>query len=311
MKRMILCAEAKRIDMVAFLEELGYLPQKIRGNDFWYLSPLREEKVPSFKINRKKNLWYDHGSGKGGTLIDFGVQFYNCSLKEFLEKLAGQKELGFSFHQPFTAPNLANESEEKKLNIVSENSVNDPRLCTYLKQRNIDLDLARIYLKEVSFELNSKIYTALGFQNNSGGFELRNEYFKGSSAPKDITFIDHQAKQIAVFEGCFSFLSYLSLEAKSNQLNRCDLSKEHTNFLVLNSLTFLGKSRLVTETHDRIHLYLDRDMAGVKATKQALEWSSKYKDKSYLYQQHKDLNEYLVHLPNTLKGHHLKRGRHF
>ncbi|HWJ27676.1 MAG TPA: CHC2 zinc finger domain-containing protein [Flavisolibacter sp.] len=311
MKRMILCAEAKRIDMVAFLEELGFTPQKIRGNDYWYLSPLRVEKIPSFKINRKKNVWYDHGSGKGGSLIDFGIQFYGCSLKEFLKKLTGQKEINFSFHQPLSTPQLTDESEEKKLIIVSEKSVEDPRLCTYLKQRDIDLDLARTYLKEVSFELNGKNYKALGFQNSSGGFELRNEFFKGSSSPKDYTFIDHQAKEIAVFEGCFSFLSYLSLDAKSNQLNRLDLPKEHTNFLVLNSLAFLGKSRLVTETHDRIHLYLDRDTAGVKATEQALEWSEKYKDKSHLYHRHKDLNEYLVHLPNTSKEHHLKRGRHF
>ena len=311
MKRMILCAEAKRIDMVAFLEELGYLPQKIRGNDYWYLSPLRVEKNPSFKIDRKKNVWYDHGTGKGGTLINFGIQFYGCSLKEFLEKLAGQNVASFSFHQPFSTSQLTSEGEEKKLNIVSEKSVEDPRLCTYLKQRNIDLDLARIYLKEVSFELNGKNYTALGFQNNSGGYELRNEYFKGSSAPKDITFIDHQAKEIAVFEGCFSFLSYLSLEAKSNQLIRHDLPKGHTDFLVLNSLAFLQKSRQVTESHDRIHLYLDRDLAGIKATKQALQWSEKYKDKSHLYRQHKDLNEYLVHLPKTSKEHQLKRGRHF
>jgi len=31
---------------------------------YWYLSPLREEKEASFKVNRKKNVWYDHGIGK-------------------------------------------------------------------------------------------------------------------------------------------------------------------------------------------------------------------------------------------------------
>jgi hypothetical protein len=41
--RNISIAEAKQIDMVDFLKSLGYTPKKIRNNDHWYLSPLREE----------------------------------------------------------------------------------------------------------------------------------------------------------------------------------------------------------------------------------------------------------------------------
>ena len=59
--------------MVDYLEKLGYMPQKIRGNDYWYLSPFRQEKEPSFKVNRKLNAWYDHGTGRGGNIVDFGM----------------------------------------------------------------------------------------------------------------------------------------------------------------------------------------------------------------------------------------------
>ena len=48
------------------------------------------------------------------------------------------------------------------------------------------------------------------------------------------------------------------------------------------------------EKHDAIHLFLDRDRAGIKHTENALKWSSKYKDESHHYNQHKDLNEYLI-----------------
>ena len=58
------CAEANQIDMVDYLYSVGYLPQKINGNSYWYLSPLRSEKPASFKVNRAKNVWYDHGIGK-------------------------------------------------------------------------------------------------------------------------------------------------------------------------------------------------------------------------------------------------------
>lgn len=65
--------EAEQIDMFEYLEQLGYKSQKISNNDYWYSSPLREEKEPSFKVNRKLNVWFDHGLGKGGSIIDFGI----------------------------------------------------------------------------------------------------------------------------------------------------------------------------------------------------------------------------------------------
>jgi hypothetical protein len=36
--------EARQMDIVEYLEKLGYQPEKISNYDYWYLSPLREEK---------------------------------------------------------------------------------------------------------------------------------------------------------------------------------------------------------------------------------------------------------------------------
>ena len=36
--------------MIDYLSKLGYQPAKIKNNDYWYLSPLREERTPSFKV---------------------------------------------------------------------------------------------------------------------------------------------------------------------------------------------------------------------------------------------------------------------
>ena len=38
------CDEANQIDLVDYLYSLGYQPEKIKNHDYWYLSPLREEK---------------------------------------------------------------------------------------------------------------------------------------------------------------------------------------------------------------------------------------------------------------------------
>src|SRR5688500_8509892 len=88
------CAEANQMDLVEYLYSLGFHPEKIRNNDYWYLSPLRDEKTASFKVNKVLNLWFDHGMGKGGNLIDFALLYHHCSLHKILQNL----EDSFSFH---------------------------------------------------------------------------------------------------------------------------------------------------------------------------------------------------------------------
>lgn len=43
------------------------------------MSPLRRENTPSFKVNAAKNLWYDHGAGRGGTIIDLAMELEGLS----------------------------------------------------------------------------------------------------------------------------------------------------------------------------------------------------------------------------------------
>ena len=288
------CSEARHVDLVEHLEKLGFGPQKIRDINYWYLSPLRDEKEPSFKVNRKLNVWYDFALGKGGNIIDFGILYHNCSVKEMLEKL---RSGSFNPQQINPVPKPENEYEKKLINVLGSYEITDYRLCNYLSQRKIPDDLANKYCREVRYELYGKIYTAIGFQNNAGGYELRNPHFKGSSSPKDVTLIDHGAKKVAVIEGFFSFLSYLDLHPNQQQ--------HLTNFLVLNSISFFEKSRPLMEKHESIHLYLDRDNAGIMSTQKALGWSQKYIDQSHLYKNHKDLNECLVqqqHAPKQNRG---------
>lgn len=284
------CREANDIDMVDYLDSLGCQPTEIRNNDYWYLSPLRSETKPSFKVNRKLNVWYDHGLGEGGNLIRFGMLYHRCGIKELLEKIKNV----FSFHpqketvqQPLPKSQNLQKALEPEIKVIAAKPLTNRILCSYLDDRKIPGEIAKKYCKEINFELHDKKYFAIGFENKSGGFELRNEYFKGSSSPKDVTIFNYpHDNRISVFEGFFSFLSYLTI----NQNNSEPLS----NFLVLNSLSFFEKCRSTMEEYKKIHLYLDRDQAGMKHTQNALNWNIKYIDKSQLYNNHKDLNDYLL-----------------
>ena len=55
------------------------------------------------------------------------------------------------------------------------------------------------------------------------------------------------------------------------------------------------------EENQKVYLYLDSDEAGMKNTQTALKWERKYIDRSHLYKNHKDLNEYLLYESQQLK----------
>jgi hypothetical protein len=293
------CEQAKQIDLVDYLSSLGHHPQKIRNQDYWYLSPLRDERTASFKINRKLNVWYDHGMGKGGDMIDFGTSYHKCSIGDLLQKLSGyHARPGLSFHppvsgaQPSPASRLSagekKDSPAAKIVIVDVRPLAEKCLYDYLQKRCIPIEIAASFCKEVDFLLYEKKHRVIGFRNNSGGYELRSENFKGSSSPKDVSFFNNDKQEVAVFEGFFSYLAFETLNKNQNA--------PLTNFLILNSLSFFEKSRQLMQQHDRIHLFLDRDIAGKKCTGQALEWNQgKYIDRSSFYQNRKDLNQWLIH----------------
>ncbi|QJB29848.1 toprim domain-containing protein [Chitinophaga oryzae] len=294
----LMCTEAKQIDLVDYLASLGHLPQKVRNQDYWYLSPLRDEKTPSFKVNRQLNVWYDHGTGKGGNFVDFGTLYFNCSVTDLLQRLSQKQPApAFSFHPPTPSGNqhpapasFAGEKKDtpdSKIVILGARPLNEQSLLDYLQKRCIPVEIASHFCKEVDFLLYGKKHTVIGFQNNAGGYELRNENFKGSNAPKEITFVDNHTEQIAVFEGFFSFLSFCTI----NRNQQAPL----TNCLVLNSLSFLEKSRPLMEQYKQVHLILDRDTAGRNHTLQALQWDgNKYIDRSDFYDNRKDLNDWLI-----------------
>jgi|SRR5665647_162964 len=275
-------SETKGMDMVDYLSRLGYEPLKIRNNDYGYLSPLRKEKTPSFKINRHLNRWYDHGLGKGGNLIDFGIEYHHCSVGEMLDKLNGN----FSFQKPIVHhPEISNEPDPK-IKVLGNFAFTSYALLRYLEQRHIPIEIAEKYCREVRYELNAKTYSGIGFKNDSGGFEIRNPYFKGSSSPKDITTFKNGSNESVVFEGFTDFLFFKALHK--------NLPENSQDFVVLNSVSFFERARPFMEQHQVIRLYIDTDATGQNCSQRALSMSNKYIDESKLYKNNKGLNDWMV-----------------
>lgn len=278
--------KAKDIDLVGYLATLGHHPTKITAPHYWYLSPLREERTPSFKVNRHLNKWYDFSDGKGGNLVDFGILYHRCTISELLQRLSGPAITTEKISAP--TPQLTG-SAQKPIEILSTHLISSYPLRKYLQSRRINEQIANKYCEEVRYKRAGNIYYAIGFKNDRGGYELRNEKFKGGSAPKEVTTWGTGGRDLAVFEGFFDFLSFQTINKNQQPPDR--------NFLILNSAAFFEKSLPFMQTHRRVHLFLDTDRTGEKYTLQALALDKeKFTDERGLYRGYKDLNDWLMHV---------------
>ena len=286
--------EAKQIRIADYLQSLGYTPVKQQGNSLWYKSPLREEAEASFKVNTELNQWYDFGIGKGGNIIALAQGLYfSDHVPYLLCKIAEQaphiRPISFSFRQQASEPSF------QQLEVVE---LKHPALLRYLQERGIDTALAKSECKELHFVHNGKPYFAIGFPNVAGGYEVRNQFFKGCIAPKDISHIRQKGEpreKCLVFEGMTDYLSFLTL-----RIRNCPTmpNLDGLDYVILNSTANVPKAIDVLHGYGRIHCLLDNDEAGRRVyQKLAVEFDGRIRDFSYNYHGHKDLNDYLCRKP--------------
>lgn len=287
-------AEAKQIRIVDFLAQLGHRALYVKSGQHWYLSPLREERTPSFKVNDRINEWYDFGEATGGDLVELGKHLYQTNnvseVLAFIERHA--KAALLPFIRVSTAPPRPVEAEMKDVIVVP---LRHHALFSYLQSRLIDADIGRMFCREVHYELRQRHYFALAFGNISGGYEVRNAYYKGCLNNKDISLIRHRNEEtqerVCVFEGFMDFLSYLTLKQTGDNTVCIDMP---CDYLVMNSVNNLRKALTHLQEYSCIHCYLDNDLAGQKTAETiAGMYGGRASDESGRYAEYKDLNDYL------------------
>ena len=283
---------AKRIALDDFLESLGHSHVRRKGRVLWYLSPLREERTASFKVNIGLNCWYDFGLGLGGGIIALARELYRSNNIKYLLECIGRSAPGLIRH---FVSDVKKQKQPPAFTDIGVSQLQSPALLTYLRERKIDTDVARNECVEVHYTCNGKRYYAIGFRNRSGGYELRNRWFKGCIAPKDISHIrqdgDNENKNCLVFEGFMDYLSFLTLR-KHGRLSCFDAME--SDFIVLNSVSSICKALPLLREYDKIVCLFDNDAAGRNAFAllfKALNGNAE--DMSSLYNGFKDLNDYL------------------
>ena len=282
--------QIKQIKLQDFLAEMGCKPVKQYGVNLMYLSPLRTEKHASFKVNTEINQWYDFGIGKGGNIIDLAELLYKSSDVSYLiHQIERNAPSCVSVSLPTAKLNTPQNSFEN-LQVLS---ITHPALINYLGERCIDIEIAGTVCKELHFDTRGKHYFGIGFPNIAGGYEIRNPFFKGCIAPKDIShfYADEPKKACFLFEGFMDFLSFMTLKRKENpQIT----GLRQQNYLILNSVTNIHKALKCLSVYNNIQCFLDNDEAGRNAYLQlSKELGDSGVKASALYNGYKDLNDYL------------------
>jgi hypothetical protein len=240
---------------------------------------------PSFSVDDRIGAWYDHGNGKGGNIIDFGIAYWpTLNFNEVVDKIQ-------------TTCNISPVSKEyrPRLPVKVRNYVighvkplgSHPAITGYLQGRGV-FDVAKTHLSEIYYHVKDykgekKDFFAAGWKNESGSWEVRNKYFKGCLGQKAISCIQGDAKRVAVFEGFINYLSWLK-----------DNPEGGHSIIILNSLSLLNEGINKAKQFTFIDLYLDRDNSGYQATKQFINALPYAADKSAVYEKFNDYNDKLV-----------------
>lgn len=272
----------KRIPIGEFLARLGHHPVQRKINSLWYKAPYREERTASFKVNMEKNLWYDYGMGKGGNIFALAGEFIHCddflSQVRYVGEVSGMSLQGSGNYLPQSkAPSGTTFEHVEILPLQSY------PLLSYLQERGISAEVAKENCKEIRYSTNGKRYFAVAFGNESGGFEIRNRFYKGCLPPKDVSRISGGSTTCNVYEG---FMDYLS--ARMLGMGRGE------DYLVLNSVANVARAFRHLDGYWRINCHLDNDDAGRRALEAlCIRYGEKVRDCSGAYSQCKDLNGYL------------------
>ena len=272
--------QMREIPIAAFLNAMGIHPTKQKGNALWYSAPYRTERTPSFKVDTAKNVWFDFGTGKGGDIFDLAGEFIGSG--DFLLRAAFIAKSGMS---PLPVMEQLQRSEKKEAVFegIWVRPLQDAKLLSYLKERGILANIAIPNCEEVRYRVHGKRYYAIGFRNMGGGLELRNRFFKGCIPPKDISLKRNGSDICSVFEGFMDYLSAMQLGTIAS------------DWLVLNSVSNVEKAVRALRGYERIDCFLDNDEAGRRTFQRLYDcFGDKAIDRSSLYADHKDLNDYLL-----------------
>lgn len=128
-----------------FISQFVELEQ--RNDEFWGLSPFKDEKTPSFSVRPDPPVFYDYSAGIGGNVYTFVKYYYQCTGREAVEIL--QKYAGIACDAPQKHAKMAATltckrfARRKTSSKASKTKVFPPDYMSRYEKRDDKLDIWR------------------------------------------------------------------------------------------------------------------------------------------------------------------------
>jgi hypothetical protein len=303
----------KQVPLLAVMAKLGRTPVgQAAGGNFYFLSPFRDEKTPSFVVSVHKNVWADFGEvpdprqkAAGGDVLKLIMKLSGCdlptarlTLRAWAADLAAPAELAL----PAAPVGETFITGKVTFTDVRVEDLAMKALVNYLTSRGINWSLMQqskrttAHLQQIFYRTSTstreKPYFGLGWKTEAG-WEVRSKDFQGTIGGKGLTWLlGRDRDEVAVFEGFMDYLSYLTL------INRPWLD---CTVLILNSVSLLQEALPTLLGAKVVHWFGDNDVAGERALhllRQVLT-TAKVRAHNEMYRGYKDINDFLTKTPPT------------
>jgi|SRR5690606_23490272 len=282
-----------QISIADFLSKEGITPTRTTAGQLAYIAPYRDEQDPSLIVNDKIGVWYDHGLGEGGRIIDLAMKIYQTTdVQEVVQRINDLYEGHVTAKYPDRLQIKSHEQRKAHELVTTKPLGNNLAISAYLKSRGVYDEaiktgkVVEVYYDYIKEDGEKKRYFGAGWKNDSEGYDVRSKYSKICIDTKDMMHMSGNTGQVNVFEGMMNFLSAL----KEKQVSMKD-----TN-IVLNSLSLSAKaiSRMKEEKPSSVNLFLDNGQGGDKFTNMFQEHFPELNDRRGLYKEYEDYNDKIM-----------------
>ncbi len=303
-------ATDKQISLLAIMAKLGHTPVGCAaGENYYYVSPFRQEKTASFVVCAPKNVWADFGEAPepgqkaaGGDVLKlimkltgFDLPRARLVLRAWASDLATPAELAL----PAAPVGETYVTGKTTFTDVRVEELSWKPLIEYLQSRGINWSLVqqsqrtKAHLQQIFYRTSTspreKPYFGLGWKT-SAGWEVRSKNFQGVIGGKGLTWLPGREPGVILFEG---FLDYLSALTHFKQ------SYFTQTVLVLNSASLITEALPQLLEAPVIHWFGDNDAAGERALHLLRQVMPGKVKTTELYRGYKDFNDFLTKTPPT------------
>ncbi|MCA0232386.1 MAG: toprim domain-containing protein [Bacteroidetes bacterium] len=277
----------KRVSIVSYLLSLGVKPVKYSGVQLVYFSPKHTENTPSFFVHPDKNVFHDYTTDERGDIIRLVCYLTGCTFLKAVEILQTFEPISQTPTLSFSGQKAEPNDKGVKWIITDIKPLANKSLLEYVHERCISTTVAKKYLKEIHYKRGNKRMFAIAFENDKGGFEIRNPYWKSSTSPKCVTTLPvANSSIINLFEGFFDFLSSCCYFG---------ITEPRNSTVILNSTSNINHVLDSLKNYKQANIYFDNDDAGRRAKQMVVDTGIKVFDggKKY-YPNHNDFNSFLT-----------------